>query len=115
MHELSIALYMVEQASRAAATQGASRVRAVRARVGVLAGVVKDALVFSWDVAAKGTVCEGSRLEIGEVPVTVRCPKDGWVKQLAFPPRFRCPDCGEPTPELLSGRELELESVEWEP
>lgn len=115
MHELSIALYMVEQASRAARQHDARRVKSVRARIGVMSGVVKDALLFSWDVAAKGTLCEGAALQIEDVPLTVRCPKDGAAKALAFPPRFRCPDCGEPTPEILTGRELELDSLEWEP
>jgi hydrogenase nickel incorporation protein HypA/HybF len=115
VHELSIAFYMVEQASQAAAAQKARRVTVVKARIGQLSGVVKDSLLFSWDIAAKGTLCEGARLEIDDVPITVRCPADGKPHTLAYPPRFRCPVCDAPTPELLTGRELELATLEWEP
>lgn len=114
MHELSIAQFMVEEASRAAGSVGARTVRSVTARIGVLAGVVPQALVFSWDIAAEGTICAGSSLLIDEVPIRVRCPQDGQVHTLSQP-RFRCPVCDAPTTDLVSGRELELASLEWLP
>ncbi|MDX2147312.1 MAG: hydrogenase maturation nickel metallochaperone HypA [Planctomycetota bacterium] len=118
MHELSIAFYMVEQASTAARSQGARRVTRVQARVGVLSGVVKESLLFSWSVATDSTLCQGAQLDIDDVPVTVRCPRcppNANVHTLSVPPRFRCPVCAEPTPELITGRELEIHSLEWQP
>lgn len=55
MHELSIALSLVELAAEAAANAGAERVEAVHLRVGALAGVVPEALQFSFAIAARGT------------------------------------------------------------
>lgn len=113
MHELSIAMHMVEQAVAAAETQHAAKVASVHCRLGALSGVVKDALLFAWDTATLGTICEGSRLDIEDVPIRVRCPAEGSIHTLDFPPVFRCPSCGVATPELISGKELELDSLEW--
>lgn len=70
MHELSIALNIVEIATAEAARQGAARVDAVHLRLGALSGVVKDALLFSWDLACQETAVEGARLAVEEVSGT---------------------------------------------
>jgi hydrogenase nickel incorporation protein HypA/HybF len=66
MHELSIALNIVEMAEEQAATHGVAKVVAVHLRVGPLAGVAKEALRFSFGLACEGTVAEGSALLIDE-------------------------------------------------
>jgi hydrogenase nickel incorporation protein HypA/HybF len=62
MHELSIALNIVEIAEEELARHGGLRVRAIYVRVGSRACVAKEALNFSFDLACEGTVAEGSRL-----------------------------------------------------
>jgi hydrogenase nickel incorporation protein HypA/HybF len=64
MHELSIATALVEVACEEATNRGLGRVHALHLRLGALAGVVKEALLFSFDVAAAGTAIEGARLEV---------------------------------------------------
>lgn len=113
MHELSLAVQLVQTAEDAAREAGAARVTAVVVRVGDLSGVSVDALRFAYDVAAAGTMLEGSRLEARRVAVTVRCPRCGDV-ELPGVQSFRCPACGTPTGDLRAGRELELESLEVE-
>jgi hydrogenase nickel incorporation protein HypA/HybF len=112
MHELSIARSIVDIAADAARGAGAVRVSAVRVRVGELAGVAADALRFSYDVAARGTPLEGSRLLIVAVPVAVRCPACDRTSDLPGVRRFACPACGTPTADVVRGRELEVESIE---
>ena len=68
MHELSIALNIVDIACEEAERQGESRVDAVYLNLGVLSGVVKDALLFSWDLASEGSRIAGARLEIRDMP-----------------------------------------------
>lgn len=53
MHELSIVQNVVEVAEQAVIEAKANRVEAVYLRVGVLSGVVRDALEFAYDVATK--------------------------------------------------------------
>jgi hydrogenase nickel incorporation protein HypA/HybF len=111
MHELSIAIDLVEAASARAAELGV-RVTALHVRVGALSGVVKEALAFSFDVAAAGTPMDGVRLEIEELPVTVDCPRCGGEPQPASPQALRCPQCGGPAARVVQGRELELYGLE---
>ena len=54
MHELSIALSILDLAAEEAERHG-GRVAAVHLRLGPLAGVVKDALVSAYDLAREGT------------------------------------------------------------
>ena len=42
-----------------------------------MSGVVKEALLFSYDLACEGTLLEGSSLVIEEIPVMVHCPTCG--------------------------------------
>lgn len=113
MHELSIALSVVDAASDAVRDAGEDRaIESVRIRVGALSGVVVEALHFAWDVAAAGTRCQGSRLEIEAVPARVHCPACDRESELASPHRFRCGHCGEPAGDIVGGRELDLVSLE---
>uniref|UniRef100_Q01S86 Zn finger protein HypA/HybF (Possibly regulating hydrogenase expression)-like protein n=1 Tax=Solibacter usitatus (strain Ellin6076) TaxID=234267 RepID=Q01S86_SOLUE len=66
MHELSIAMSIVEVASEEARRQGGARVDAVHLKLGALSGVVKEALLFSWDLACEESPVAGARLEIEE-------------------------------------------------
>jgi hydrogenase nickel incorporation protein HypA/HybF len=66
MHELSIAMSIVEVASEEAQRQGGVRVESVHLKLGALSGVVKDALLFSWDLACEDSPIAGAKLEIEE-------------------------------------------------
>jgi hydrogenase nickel incorporation protein HypA/HybF len=68
VHELSIAVALVETACEKAAEIGGPRIEAVHVEIGRLSGVVADALLFSFDVAAQGTPIEGAKLRVTETP-----------------------------------------------
>jgi hydrogenase nickel incorporation protein HypA/HybF len=59
MHELSIAMSIVEGAAEEARRHPGERVAAVHLRLGELSGVVRDALLFSYDLACEGTPLTG--------------------------------------------------------
>ncbi len=68
MHELSIAMSIVEMAEEEADQRGGVQVNAVHLKLGPLSGVVKDALLSSYELACEGTQLEGSQLVIEEIP-----------------------------------------------
>lgn len=111
MHELSIALSIVEIASGEAGRQG-GRVVAVHVRVGRLSGVDRAALLFAFEVAREGTPLADAGLVVEDVPVVVHCPSCGEDRTTGSTWELRCPDCGTPTPEVRSGRELEVVALE---
>jgi hydrogenase nickel incorporation protein HypA/HybF len=67
MHELSIALSIIDGVTEEAGQHGGGAVRAVHLRLGRLSGVVREALLFAYDQACEGTLLEGSELRIEEV------------------------------------------------
>lgn len=112
MHELSIAYNLVEIAESAARDAGAGHVDVLHLKLGVFAGVVKDALYFGYDLATEGTLLQGSRLEIEDVPLVVYCPVCERETELPSIQLFQCPTCGNPAADIRHGRELELTSME---
>lgn len=112
MHELSVATSLVEMACAKAQDLGDVRVEALHLRLGPLSGLVKEALLFSFDVAAQGTPIAGARLLIQDMPLIVMCPTCAEQRELESAQHRRCPVCGTPTPEVLGGSELELLALE---
>jgi hydrogenase nickel incorporation protein HypA/HybF len=98
MHELSIALSIVELATEEAERRGAVRVVAVHLRLGEMSGVVKEPLLFSYGLACEGTPLEGSSLVIEEVKVMVYCPACGTETNPPSIQSLYCPVCEAPTP-----------------
>ncbi|MGA3334014.1 MAG: hydrogenase maturation nickel metallochaperone HypA [Terracidiphilus sp.] len=114
MHELSIAMSIVDAVTEAASAYPGARVKEVRLRVGALASVVDDSLQFCWELATEGSPLAGATLVIQKLPVIVHCDACGADAQIDGVQSFRCPRCGAPAADLRQGRELEIESIELE-
>jgi len=112
MHELSIAVSLVEAAEEEAAKYGAAGVGAVHLRLGVLAGVAKEALLFSYELATEGTALAGSRLVIEDAPVVVFCHNCQERRPIRSLQQFCCAACDTPATDVLQGRELEVIGLE---
>ena len=113
MHELSVALSIIDLAQEEGERIG-GRVCAVHVRVGALAGVVKEALVFSYDIACQDTALEGSRLVINEVPVRVFCPTCGVIESFSLPACCVAPSAGRRRPMSGMAAVFELVALEIE-
>ncbi len=112
MHEMGIALQIIEIATASLpADLGEVRVAAVNLKIGKLAAVVPASLRFCFDVAVKDTPLAGAKLAIEEVPVVARC-KDCNARWTIDEPVFICKTCESGSLEILSGRELDIESIE---
>jgi hydrogenase nickel incorporation protein HypA/HybF len=110
VHELSLSGAIVKTVEKHAEGR---RVTVVRLRVGSLRQVVPDTLAFSFQFVARGTVCEGARLEQELVRASLRCNDCAheWTIEI---PAFRCPACGTSDVAVASGDELLVESIEVE-
>ncbi len=111
MHELSIAMSIVEMAEEEALQRGV-RVSAVHLKLGALAGVVKDALIFSYEIACQGTTLEGSHLCIQDIPVVAYCPKCLGPQKIESVQWFVCSECKSPVSDVIEGRELQVAALE---
>ncbi|MGA8311755.1 MAG: hydrogenase maturation nickel metallochaperone HypA [Terriglobales bacterium] len=111
MHELSIAMSIVELAEEEAERRGV-HINAVHLKLGALSGVVKEALLSSYEMASADTPLQGSRLIFEEVPVIVFCPHCQTHRTLSSVQWFCCSECGTPTSEIVQGKELEVTALE---
>lgn len=111
MHELSIAMSIVELAEEEAVRRGA-KVNAVHLKLGALAGVVKSALLSSYEMACENTSLQGSQLIVEDVPVVVYCPSCRADRPLSSIQLFNCAECGAPTSQIVQGKELEVVALE---
>jgi len=112
MHELSIAVSIVELAQEEAKRRGGVQVTAMHLKLGALSGVVREALLSSYELAAEDTPLKGSRLVVEEVPVVVFCPSCRARRPLNSVQLFCCAECGTPTSEVVEGKELEVVALE---
>jgi hydrogenase nickel incorporation protein HypA/HybF len=106
MHELAITQSVVEAVTE---RTGSAQVTSVRLRVGRLAGVVPDALRFCFELVTAGTPLECATLEIEQPEGRGRCRTCG--AEFALRDLVLLCDCGSAEVEVLSGRELSVESV----
>jgi len=111
MHELSIAMSIVEMAQEEALQRGV-QVSAVHLKLGALSGVVREALLSSYEMACDDTPLRGSRLVIEDVPVVIFCPHCKVQRPLSSIQLFCCAECGTPTSEIVHGKELEVVALE---
>ncbi|MGO8763523.1 MAG: hydrogenase maturation nickel metallochaperone HypA [Limisphaerales bacterium] len=111
MHEVGIAQNALEQAIKAAQAAGATRIHNLLLRVGVMSGVVPEALVFAFEAVCHGTMAEGAALKVELVPVVCWC--ENCRIEFSSPEMlYECPQCRQFNTRLRRGLELELASLE---
>lgn len=110
MHELSLAGAVVNTVEKHAAGRPVS---AVYLRVGRLRQVVPETLEFYFGFVADGTACAGARLVQELVPALLRCRPCGREWEIDLPD-FHCGVCGGADVEVVSGQELQVESIDVE-
>jgi hydrogenase nickel incorporation protein HypA/HybF len=112
MHELSIALSIIDLVEAETTFRGGIRVDAVHLKIGQLCGIAKEALVSAYDLASEQTPLEGSRLVIEELPVLVNCPQCRAQTPVRSLQCCCCVFCGTPGFDIVQGRELMLTALE---
>jgi hydrogenase nickel incorporation protein HypA/HybF len=113
MHELSITQSMLNLVLEQAEKAKAKRVGKIRLVIGEMTGVVSECVQFYFDFLSKGTAAEGAALAIKAVPTQAKCRDCGKVFELEeFD--WTCPNCHGNNIEILSGKELFVESIEVE-
>jgi hydrogenase nickel incorporation protein HypA/HybF len=111
MHELSIALSILDVAEEEAERRGLT-VTGIHLKLGPLAGVSNDALLSAFELAREASPLATANLVIEEVPIRAVCPKCECERPVESIQMLRCVICGTPTGQIVSGRELEIVALE---
>jgi hydrogenase nickel incorporation protein HypA/HybF len=112
MHELSIAMSMIDAVLEQRERCGGSTVEAIHLKLGPLSGVDRAALEFAYEVAREQTPLAETRLLITETAVEFYCTACNCVRNPVSLQRMACSACGTPAGETTAGRELEIVAIE---
>ena len=110
MHELSIALEIVNIAEEEAVKAGVEKFSGIELEIGSLSGIEIDALNFVWDSAVKESVLDGAGKQIDIVQGEAKCTECESIFELDFI-HEPCPNCGGFRKEILSGKELKVKNL----
>lgn len=110
MHELSIAMSIVDIAEEKAKQSNANKVSEIELEVGNLSGVIYEALEFAMEEAVKNTLLNNAKCSIIKISGKARCNncenEFGLDDFYAF-----CPNCNEFDFEIIQGKELRVKSI----
>jgi hydrogenase nickel incorporation protein HypA/HybF len=113
VHEMSITMSMMEIVKHHMIKNGVKRLKKLKIRVGKLTAVEPKSLIFCFEVYIHNSPMEGAILEIEDVPLIGRCSdcKNEFYREKFF---SNCPECNSDVIENISGRELDIISIEAE-
>jgi hydrogenase nickel incorporation protein HypA/HybF len=113
MHELSIAMNVVEIAEEEAKKNNASVVSKIEIDVGKLSGVIVEALTFAMDSAKQNTCLSDAEVVINELVAKAKCEACG--HEFETKDYFSiCPECGNFKTDIIAGKELQVRSMQLE-
>ncbi len=115
MHEVSIALGMVDELKRIAKENNAQKINIVTLRIGKLSGIVTDSLKFAFDaVKLEHPIMSSAEIVINEVSLVYQCDECSTTFEtgdIYFP---ACKKCASYNLKMISGEEQDIENVEVE-
>jgi len=108
MHEVSVALSLLDSAGKYCKKEGYQGIESITVKIGKASGVMPEALLFAFDAVKQGTLAENAHLTIEEIPVSGYCHH--CMKSFSVDEQFVlcCPNCGGTEIRLDSGRELHI-------
>lgn len=111
MHEVSICEGILGVIKDQARTHGFTAVRRITLEIGAFAGVEQAALRFGFDAVMRGTVAEGARLDIIDLPGRARC--HDCLRTVEIADRLApCPLCGGARLLQEGGNEMRIKNIE---
>jgi hydrogenase nickel incorporation protein HypA/HybF len=112
MHELSIAMNIVEIVEEHAGGVDGKEVSEVELEIGKSSGVVIEALQFALEEAVKSSVMAGANIRIKEIPSLCRCvacSHEFEPEDIITP----CPRCGHVYSDIIEGQEMKIKAIRF--
>lgn len=113
MHEVSVVQSILDIATKKARECGSGKVLRIAMKIGEMACINDENLIFVFDVMKKGTPAEDARMVIERIPVRAQCDACRRVFAVAEY-RFVCDACGSPKVTVTEGNDITVESLEVE-
>ena len=110
MHEMSIAMNIIDIAAEYAGRENAVKVHEIEIEIGKLSGVEIDALTFALETATTGTILENAKTNLIVIDGRAKCLDcngDVELENLYSP----CPSCGGYNLDVITGKDLRVKSL----
>ena len=110
MHELSIAISIVDLVIDQATRASADRVSEVELDIGTYSGIEYESLEFALGRATRETMLEETHFRINRVEAVAECPA---CRHIYTPEGIfsSCPECNAQGVRLIRGTELQIKSL----
>ena len=111
MHEMSYAVRLVNMAIDTAKENELNNVDTVTVEIGQMTGVLPHLLKEAYTSASKGTILEGSTLDITMTNVTAHCNDCNTTYEPNAVNNYCCPSCNSLNSKIIKGRDVSLISI----
>jgi hydrogenase nickel incorporation protein HypA/HybF len=108
MHEVSIALNLIEIVSEQCIKNGYNKIDSINIRVGRASGIMTEALFFAFDAVKNESIAKNASLNIEEIPLSGccnECNNDFTVDEDFI---LSCPVCRGSSFRITAGREMDI-------
>lgn len=113
MHELAVTEEILSLALSYAEKNDANKVTRICLKVGEMTQIVDDCIKFYFDAISRETIASGAQIDIEKLPLKAKCSSCDVIYQVENLD-FSCPLCSIVNSDVVSGKELCLESIEIE-
>ncbi|MBI5967331.1 MAG: hydrogenase maturation nickel metallochaperone HypA [Deltaproteobacteria bacterium] len=112
MHEVSIALSLLNIVVKKCQEEGFHSIESVKVRIGKASGILPEAFAFALEVAKKDTIARDAKFIIDIVPLGGFC--SGCARQFEIDEAYilECPLCGSNSFQIQKGYEMEVVEME---
>ena len=112
MHEASIVMSLLETVSDLCQQEGYNSIESVRLKVGRIAGILPEALLFAFDAAKSDTIANKAELIIEYVALGGFCCDCGSQFDSEERYIYACPACKSSAIKITRGDELQIIDME---
>ena len=113
MHELTVTKGILSIVLQKAQEVKARKITKVDLQIGRLTGYVPECIQVQFDILSHNTAAAGASLSFHQPPVNLHCRKCN-IDYTSNSFDLICPECQTMETDVLSGRELYVESMEVE-
>lgn len=114
MHELPVTESILCMVLDEAKAVRAKKVTQIDMTVGQLTGILPECVQFQFQVISQHTIAADAELVFNRPPGRIHCHKCDITFISEGFNDLRCPSCRNLQINILQGRELTLDSIEWE-
>jgi len=112
MHEVSLALSVLDIVVNKCQGEGYQAIDSVRVKLGRATNILPEAFAFAFDVVKQDTIAQKAKFILDLVPLGGVCNQCGKDFELEVNYILECPLCSSPSFKIHKGYEMEVVEME---